>query len=293
VQSLPGFLLLHGLVTALLCAPVSAAAQTASGSTRASGSGTSVPTIEEKISALLKSLPERKEQYRKQLIDTDEEEKGRIQARIEARQRLAKLWQECRGMLRRANRDTKFGVLERCMRAQLLLEHAALRQELPLLGEFRGVNEAARLNAMERTQELTDAMMAVVDAIDTHVFSTEDALLEMRQKLRTQYRIPYWTGLIALRHSRLEGFLVFVSKKFHAVLMDFPHSPPEQSFAVFLCLEQAAAELALPESADLTSVALRLTQLRRTLRTCTLLLEELTDLLDSAVPPEPAATPKQ
>jgi hypothetical protein len=118
------------------------------------------------------------------------------------RERRAAAMEECRSQLRKANRDGKFPVMLRCIRAILLQDVTAQRRRETDLAERTDVSVIARESAVVTARALTDALVTVVNAIDTGVYNGQEDLEEMKARLFAAYRLPDLTTDVLLRIDR-------------------------------------------------------------------------------------------
>lgn len=118
---------------------------------------------------------------------------------------------ECKDALSHANKEQVFARTLDCVRVTLQLEATGLRALLldtrantePLIGALRA-----------DAQALLDAVTAVIDAVDTGVYASENGLLQTRTRLQEKYRLPFQRALLGLHWEALRMRLL----ELHAVL---------------------------------------------------------------------------
>jgi len=103
---------------------------------------------------------------------------------------------DCRREVRYANRDTKFPTIQRCFRGQLTLNLEGLRKERSYLASRPGLSKSSRTELLSAVDELTEAITAIVDGIDTGVFVAEDNFQEAKRNLADLYRTPMWIAQV-------------------------------------------------------------------------------------------------
>lgn len=153
----------------------------------------------------------------------------------------AALADECVQALRRANRDQQWPTTLRCVRNDLQLDIAVLRESIaastlvvhPLATAFTQAAEALR-----------DALVAVVNGIDTGVYGTEAAVLDTRARLQERYRLPLTQATHNLHWSVLR-------RRLQATVHDLRSaSGSTVDDAAAACWEQAAALVAHGDASD-------------------------------------------
>jgi len=113
----------------------------------------------------------------------------------------------CAEDLRSASKYTKFPVALRCYRADLALNADLLRKERTYLEQMAGVSEATRALALTRTDLLADSIAALTTGIDSDVFEMLDDLVESKQNLLKNYRIPQWLAVNQMKAEQLATWI--------------------------------------------------------------------------------------
>ena len=152
------------------------------------------------------------------------------------RERRASAMEECRSQLRKANRDGKFPVMLRCIRAFLLQDVTAQRRRETDIAERTDVSAVARESALATARALTDALVTVVNAIDTGVYNGQEDLEEMKARLFAAYRLPDLQSDVRLRIDRHRQWLTLVIARMR--LLATEESP--RSEEVRLLVDQTA-----------------------------------------------------
>lgn len=107
----------------------------------------------------------------------------------------------CTDNLRRANRDNRTETLLQCYRSDLQLELGWLRQMKPRI--LKLIASDGRTALEKSTHELLEALVTIIDGIDTGVFTEEADILESKDRLLEKYRIPFWAARVSVLRERL------------------------------------------------------------------------------------------
>lgn len=126
------------------------------------------------------------------------------------RERMQAAMEECRSQLRKANRDGKFFVTLRCVRTLLMLDLSVLRKKESDIAARTDVSAETRDLTLAVTQQLTDAIVAVVNAIDTGVYDGVEDLEDMKLRLYEQYRVHDLRGDLLLRIDRHRNWMAYL-----------------------------------------------------------------------------------
>lgn len=131
----------------------------------------------------------------------------------ETEQKRSVLDEECRSLLRKANRDQQWPSTLRCVRNDMQLDIGALRAELTAARALKHSLAPALVTA---ASDLLDALAAVTDGIDTGVYGSEGALAETRSKLQERYRTPLTKATQAMHWAVLRSNLWETARTVHA-----------------------------------------------------------------------------
>ncbi|MDD5469384.1 MAG: hypothetical protein PHO92_01100 [Candidatus Peribacteraceae bacterium] len=172
-------------------------------------------SLRETIDALQKQRLEEEWQARivrsQEFLQSLEEVRGTAAAFRRAvalhRERRGEHRATCATDLRSASKYTKFPTALRCYRADLALNADLLRKERAYLEQMAGVPEATRALALTRTDLLADSISALITGIDSDVFETLDDLVESKQNLLKNYRIPQWLAVNQMKAQQLTTWI--------------------------------------------------------------------------------------
>ena len=179
--------------------------------------------------------------------------------------------EKCRSDIRRSNKGAKVNTLLRCYRAELTLENELLRKRRLIIEDLPNISETIKVEALSTLDELSDAISAIIDAIDTGVYTSQEELREAKQNLHTQYRQPYWHALMDLRADKMMVWIAHLGTRIDTILAgNYSETVTEQLVLAAACLdeaevlfEQALAETGYQESKEL------LRQAQSKLKSCT------------------------
>ncbi len=173
------------------------------------GSTASGATLEDAPYVLTEELRERAKGFALKMQSSASERRFFREKQEERRMTRMQHQVNCRAEIRKANRDTLFPTVQRCYRAQLTQDLELLRKHRSALEEFIGASEERKTAALMKTDALIEAILAVIDGIDTGVFVTSAELLEAKANVATLYRTPYWTTLLQLRADHLRTWIAY------------------------------------------------------------------------------------
>lgn len=197
-----------------------AAAQATSSSSAASSESTSSATSSSSSVELPNESPDllgnrtlRIQDFRKLTLKFQTSDRQYHERRAQFLKKRAELHTDCRDQLRRSNRDTKSTIVLSCYKQELKLEREFLNQEQTYLQEVPGVSKLIRRNVITQQTLLTDALDAIMTAIDSRLYTSEEEIIEARTNLRTKYRVPYMEALTLTRIDRLLSWNDFLLAK--------------------------------------------------------------------------------
>ncbi len=164
-----------------------------------------------------------------------EEELGRY------KQKIASFRATCRATIRKANRDSLMSQSSACFRGDLLLQVSFLRKQQIYISSLPGISEQTLSGATFAINNLVDAEMTIVDAIDAKLFQTMDDLTNTKQKLLTQYRAPYWLALSKIRANQQLTIISLMLKRTIDMVTDGMDTPllQKSTLEALSCLTDA------------------------------------------------------
>lgn len=185
--------------TVLVLSPVLCMAQEAPGSS----SGTTTVTADS--GALLLERLNAVAERAMPLKDLATPEKARAAWASEVQryaERSGELRERCHEEIRKANRDTIVSKSAQCLRSDLLLEITHRRKQADMFAELAGVDASVAEAVSIGVGAYVSAANAVVDGVDTGVFSTVDMLKQAKRNLNETYRKPMLRTFVRARASR-------------------------------------------------------------------------------------------
>ncbi len=189
-------------------------------------------------------------------------------------QRIRELRVKCREEIRKANRDTIVAKSAQCLRSDLMEELALRRKEKAYVESLPNIDASILSSYAASVTALMDAQSAIVDGIDTNVYSTVELLQTAKRKLRDQYRIPYWTAFFRLSADRLIPWTAWQVDRMEYLLSEEPETAADLQVA---CLEETLNLLFIAKSSAfdtaLTSLKTALTKSRECAATLRILVE--------------------
>jgi len=208
-------------------------------------------TLSERMQALQTRMEKRVPESISVLIPDAAKKKSWDAERKRHAERMAELRRKCREEIRKANRDTIVEKSQQCFRSDLLEELALHRKEQAYVASLPGVDADFQSAFQAALTKLMDAEVAIVNGVDTGVYSTVELLQTAKRKLRDQYRIPYWTALARLNGDRQIPWLAWHVDRLQALLAEAPETDVSVAFG---CLEEAANLAYASRAADFTTV---------------------------------------
>lgn len=141
------------------------------------------------------------------------------------RERRSTLRSDCRETLRSANRDTWLRQALLCYRSDLLLEMNWLRKDRQQWSALPLLSEAQRTQVLERSAALIDAILAIIDGIDSGLFTQRELLEEAKHNLFLTYRSPYLNAVTQARANRLITWISLFAGRMDEALRLQPDVP--------------------------------------------------------------------
>ncbi len=150
--------------------------------------------------------------------------------------RSTELRSRCHDELRKANRDTIVAKSSLCLRSDLLLEATFRRNQRDMIATTKGVPADDVALATKNIDYWLEAETAIVDGIDTGVFTTVDTMKEAKKNLHLTYRKPMLAALARVRASQVRAVIHSIAL---AVQPAFPDLPTAVQDAFPGCLASA------------------------------------------------------
>ena len=144
------------------------------------------------------------------------------ESRQEYQENRSQIRQECRKSIRRANRDERRSEILRCYRSQLTQDLTFLRKQSEVIEGIPGISVEVKNTAIARTEELTIATVAILNAIDSGVYETLDEVKEAKRNLFTLYRLPQ---LLSLNHHRADRTVSWIALLIQHLSVLLPENP--------------------------------------------------------------------
>lgn len=257
-------------VVASLCFAQAAFAQSAGTGSILTGSG-SVRTVGDILKDIRALAPERNPKKLKDILVMEHKQKAWDNESTQARERLADHRRTCREAIRKSNRDQLMSRLSSCYRSDLLQDINILRKQQQYFSAIPLLSPAIRMSASGAIFKLTDAEMAIVNAIDTGLFTSASSLEQAKKNLHSTYRTPYWTALHHLHADQNLTWVIFMVKQLEE------RATPTGSGATISprvetaanCLETAAKKLLeAREATDYKAAFTLLHEAKNTLDSC-------------------------
>jgi hypothetical protein len=179
-------------------------------------------------------------------------------------ERSGELRTRCREEIRKANRDTIVAKSAQCLRSDLLLEITHRRKQADMFADLRGVGDDVAEAVSIGAGAYVSAANAVVDGVDTGVFTTVDMLKQAKRNLDDTYRRPMLRTFTRARASRAASLARSLSAAVRTALDGDARSPFVDAFVP--CVERAHDMLTLatdPASDVAANYSAGLAELRR------------------------------
>lgn len=254
--------------------PLSTHAQEAPATESATGSGA---VIERSTSDILQNIlniaPARIPKNIKQFTIPEKVETAFQKEFTSIRLRMAEQRAECRDVIRKSNRDQRMGKMLQCQRALLMLDVNLLRKQSGYITIIPMIDTTLKATATGSIATLESAEMAIVDGIDTGLFTQESQLIAARDNLRSTYREPVWMNLIKIRADQELTNIIYITKLLKE-RSDVDSSPSLHDSA--LCLEGAIELIQAGKDAmDRLTAATNLNAAQAKSASCRVLLKAL------------------
>lgn len=231
-----------------LCTAQTVFAQSAESSSSASsesGSGEYVRTTQDVVDTIRELLPWKNPKKLKDVQVPETKQTAWENSLADIRERQATHRRNCRESVRRANRDQLMPTLNSCYKADLQLDITMLREQLLYVQAVPGSDATLRAAATGAIFTLIDAENTIINAIDTGLFTKQEALEEAKRNLRATYRVPYWFAMTRVRADWELTWIAFMVKNIEERLAenDVPGARKELANSATLCLETGAQML--------------------------------------------------
>lgn len=257
-------------------------ADTASGSAL-TGSGAE-EHIHPQEDNLLNERIERSKNFAIQRSKTKNEMEALQKASRQQWARRLALSEECRMDIRKANKDSLDQTIRRCFRSDITLRMNLWKKDLLYTDAMPGIGKMIRQNALEKTDALIRAGQAILDGIDTGVFTSSADMEEANRNLRTKFLDPKRLADAQVEVEHLRSWIA------HLVVNAAKISPETGTGTVMDVRNEAVSCLtqtdeALADTASATDLPALLEDLRLNRRTLMMCVE---NFFSEANPPEDA-----
>ena len=108
----------------------------------------------------------------------------------------------CRIDVRKANRDAILRETLQCFKATVSQDLEILRKERLYIEKLPGVRDEYRGGALFHSQNLSDALQAIIQAIDAGVYTSKEGLQDAKRSLSGTYRAQKRLAMTRLRINR-------------------------------------------------------------------------------------------
>jgi hypothetical protein len=152
-------------------------------------------------------------------------------------ERSGELRTRCHEEIRKANRDTIVSKSAQCLRSDLLLEITHRRKQADMFADMQGVDGNVAEAASIGVGAYVSAANAVVDGVDTGVFTTVDMLKQAKRNLDVTYRTPMLRTFVRARASRAASLARSLAASVNAALNGDARRPFIDAFVP--CIERA------------------------------------------------------
>lgn len=152
-------------------------------------------------------------------------------------ERSGELRTRCNEEIRKANRDTVVSKSAQCLRSDLLLEITHRRKQADMFADLAGVDDGVAEAVSIGVDAYASAANAVVDGVDTGVFSSVDMLKQAKRNLDETYRKPMLRTFTRARASRAAS----LARSLAASVRNALNGEARRPFidALVPCIEQA------------------------------------------------------
>ncbi len=202
-------------------------------------------TLLERITALRTQIEARVPASTGALLPNAAKQKTWDTEKARHEQRLWELRAKCREELRKANRDTIAAKAQQCVRSDLMEELAMRRKEKAYMESLPALDPVILKNYSDTTAALMDAEVAIVDGIDSNVYTSVELLQTAKRKLREQYRVPYWKAAFRLSADRVIPWVAWHVSRVEELLTEEPEIEAESAVQ---CLEETVNLLSIASS---------------------------------------------
>jgi hypothetical protein len=191
---------------------------------------------------------------------------------------------KCAEDLRRANRDTLFSTTMNCYRKELLLDTDLAEKKRQFAETISGVSDEQRENTLAAIDSLLEAMEAIASGIETGVFHNKEELIEAKQNLHENYRVPVLTSMIHMDADRKLTWIAHLMVRLLVTTQNMEMGPEafEKAAEALNCYAEEESSMAtIQETEGYTDALFLIDQSRTQLRTCGVLLSEAHSLQEA------------
>jgi hypothetical protein len=179
-------------------------------------------------------------------------------------ERSGELRTRCHEEIRKANRDTIVSKSAQCLRSDLLLEITHRRKQADMFADLAGVDATVAEAVSIGVAAYVSAANAVVDGVDTGVFSTVDMLGQAKRNLDDTYRKPMLRTFARARASRAAALTRSLAASVQTALDGDVRRPFIDAFVPCVELAHDTLMTATNPASDVTEkYAAGITELRR------------------------------
>lgn len=111
---------------------------------------------------------------------------------------------QCRADVRLANRETLLETQVRCFRREMSTWRTRLLKQEAFLTRTPGLLPGMTTVIEKKSNELREAINAVITAVDNNVFKTEAQMIEVKRNVRSKYYAPLKLALDGMRKAELK-----------------------------------------------------------------------------------------
>jgi len=154
---------------------------------------------------------------------------------------------ECRTDIRKANRGAMMPITIKCYRAVLQKELEILRKQVQYIKTVPGPTEQYRNTAVFHTENLSNAISAIIKSIDSGYYEEKTQVQKAKQSLGDLYRPNKRLAMTQLRVSRLLAWVNHLSIRLDDIRQqpDLDEAVLEKIEMGITCFEEREAQIKL------------------------------------------------
>ena len=123
----------------------------------------------------------------------------------------------CRDDLRRANKTALLNVLLTCYGSELAALKDFSGKQKTALQTIAGLTPLVRTEAVRNADRLIDAISAILFAISSGVYDSQEGLIEAKQNLYAKYQLPLWESWMTVRIDRTLTWTAYLIARIDAL----------------------------------------------------------------------------